>query len=92
MNKAKLDTIMFEILTELELNDVKEAVKAEYEKHLFDNLHALFRSAAYGRIYTDEDKESTAERRAYMKVKPLVDEAVDKYMNKLMEDSKKDES
>ena len=42
MNKAKLDTIMFEILTELELNDVKEAVKAEYEKHLFDNLHALF--------------------------------------------------
>ena len=86
MNKAKLDTIMSEVLADLELDDVKEVVKEEYETHLLDNLCALFRKARNGRSYIGGEYESSPECRAYMKVKPLLDEAVDKYMSKLNKD------
>jgi len=89
MNKAKLDTIMSEVLADLELDDVKEVVKEEYETHLLDNLSDLFRKARDGRSYIGGELgkelwvESSPEFRAYMKVKPLVSEAVDVYMSKL---------
>ncbi len=77
MNKAKLNTIMLEVLTEIEEDDVKQKVKDEYIRRLLLRMKNLF-DKAYSHFHyglgSDEDKE------AWHLVEGLINESADKYM------------
>jgi hypothetical protein len=85
MNKAKLDKIMEEVLTEIELDDAKKQLAKCYKLVLCDKLSLLFEGArkhAHGWINICK-KEAKENQTCYELIEPLIDEAVEKYLKKL---------
>ena len=85
MNKAKVDKIMQEVLTEIELDDAKEQLAEWYKVKLCDKLADVFDGArrhAHG--WTSTCTKETAKQNAirYQLIAPLIDEAVKKYLKK----------
>ncbi|QDP64571.1 MAG: hypothetical protein Tp1100DCM00d2C33371621_29 [Prokaryotic dsDNA virus sp.] len=89
MDKAKLNNVMQQVLTEIESNDVKEKVKDEYTSKLLLRLSDLFRNAEYGYCLRNEpeaelyNRSCIKNRKEYNLVKDFISEAVDEYMSKL---------
>lgn len=89
MNKAKLNNVMQQVLTEIESDDVKEKVKDEYTSKLLIRLSNLFAGAEYGYCRRNEPKSElpnntcVRHRKEYLIVKDFISEAVDEYMSKL---------
>ena len=86
MNKAKVDKIMEEVLTEIELNDAKEQLAEWYKVKLCDKLADVFSGArhhARGWTSTCTKEETKQNVIRYQLIAPLIDEAVKKYLNKL---------
>ena len=83
MNKEKVDKIMEEVLTEIELDDAKEQLAEWYKVNLLTKLHIVFKGAerhARGPFSLDSTEEN---KTRYELIEPLIDEAVEKYLNKL---------
>ena len=86
MNKAKVDKIIEEVLTEIELDDAKKQLAEWYKVALCDRLNLLFDGArrhARGWTNTITKKEAEENKTRYELIEPLIDEAVKKYLNKL---------
>ena len=86
MNKAKVDKIIEEVLTEIELDDAKKQLAEWYKVALCDRLNLLFDGArrhAHGWTNTITKKEAKENQTRYELIEPLIDEAVEKYLNKL---------
>ena len=89
MNKTKLNTIVQQVLTEIESDDVKEKVKDEYTSKLLLRLSKLFANAEYGYCRKNEPESKlpnsacVRDRKEYLIVKDFISEAVDEYMSKL---------
>jgi len=89
MNKAKLNNVVQQVLTEIELDDVKEKVKDQYTSKLLIRLSNLFAGAEYGYCRKDEPESElpnstcVRHRKEYLIVKDFISEAVDEYMSKL---------
>ena len=86
MNKAKVDKIMQEVLTEIELDDAKEQLAEWYKLKLCDKLADVFSGAmknAHGWTSTCSKEEAKQNAIRYQLIEPLIDEAVKKYLNKL---------
>ena len=86
MNKAKLNNVMEEVLTEIELNDAKKQLAEWYKVVLCDKLNLLFDGArrhAHGWTHTCTKKEAKKNQTRYELIEPLIDEAVEKYLKKL---------
>ena len=86
MNKAKVDKIIEEVLTEIELDDAKKQLAEWYKVVLCDKLNLLFDGArrhAHGWTNTITKKEAKENQTRYELIEPLIDEAVKKYLNKL---------
>ena len=86
MNKAKINTIIEEALTSIEHNDVLEKVEKEYTERLLYRLKIFFSDAYYGYSIRNAVPKTDTEKRekgAYMQVKDLIAESVQKYMSKL---------
>ena len=90
MNKAKVDKIMQEVLTEIELDDAKEQLEEWYKLELCDKLVDVFTGARrHARGWSCAcTKEQEQNKVRYKLIKPLIDEAVDKYISKLNNEEK----
>ena len=85
MNKVKVDKIMQEVLTEIESDDAVEQLREWYKVKLCDKLADVFSGAmkhAHG--WTNTCTKETAKQNAirYELIKPVIDEAVEKYLKK----------
>lgn len=86
MNKAKVDKIMEEVLTEIELDDAVEQLKEWYKVGLCDKLVDVFTGArhhAHGWTSTCTKQEAEQNKVRYQLIEPLIDEAVEKYISKI---------
>ena len=86
MNKAKVDKIMEEVLTEIELDDAKKQLAEWFKVKLCDKLADVFsgaRNHARGWTSTCTKEETKQNVIRYQLIAPLIDEAVKKYLNKL---------
>jgi hypothetical protein len=75
LNKEKVDKIMEEVLTEI-----------GYKVNLLTKLHIVFKGAerhARGPFSLDSTEETKQNKTRYELIEPLIDEAVEKYLNKL---------
>jgi len=87
MNKTKLDNIMQEVLSHVEHKDVVARLEEEYRKQLLYGLKDFFLDAYYGfenKKWNPQTKEGQREQKAYKLMKDLVDDAVKKYMSKIV--------
>jgi len=85
MNKAKVDKIMQEVLTEIESDDAVEQLKEWYKVNLLTKLHIVFKGAerhARGPFSLDSTEETKQNKTRYELIEPLIDEAVEKYLKK----------
>lgn len=85
MNKLKVDKIMEEVLTEIELDDAVEQLKEWYKVGLCDKLVDVFTGArhhAHGWKSTCTKQEAEQNKVRYELIEPLIDEAVEKYLKK----------
>lgn len=85
MNKAKVDKIMEEVLTEIESDDAVEQLKEWYKLELCDKLVDVFTGARrHARDWaTACTKEKEQNKVRYQLIEPLIDEAVEKYISKI---------
>jgi len=77
---------MEEVLTKIELDDAKEQLAGWYKLELYDKLSDVFTGAmkhAHGWTSTCTKKEAEQNKVRYELIAPLVDEAVEKYLNQL---------
>jgi hypothetical protein len=82
MNKKKLVELADEVLTDLDV-DLENLLRANLEEELCNQLHSKFYNArnflkgrlAHGVGYVVDEK-------SYKSVKPILDDAIDKLLNK----------
>tara|TARA_Y100000114_G_C11668726_1_gene282691 strand:- start:46 stop:288 length:243 start_codon:yes stop_codon:yes gene_type:complete len=80
MNKAKLVELAEEVLTDIDIN-IKSFVRKETEKKLLSRLFTVFQNA-YHHLEDTRDIKYEPYKQAYKKVKPILDDSIDKLLNK----------
>lgn len=79
MNKKKLVELAEEVLIEIDA-DLEEELRKELEKELCGRLSRIFLHGNYHLTWAHEGNEGY--KKSYESVKPILDEAIDKLLNK----------
>lgn len=82
MNKKKLVELAEEVLTDIDA-ELETKLRKELERELCERLDTIFSHAKYhlnSFSYTNENNKDF--KKSYDSVKPILDEAIDKLLNK----------
>lgn len=81
MNKKKLVELAEEVLTDIDA-DLEKELRKELEKELCERLADKFRHANYHLSLGSRGKNDESYKKSYDSVKPIIDAAIDKLLNK----------
>ena len=80
MNKKKLVELAEEVLTDIDA-DLEEELRKELEKELCERLSGVFLHGNY-HLRWGHQKGNEGYKKSYDSVKPILDQAIDKLLNK----------